>query len=66
MVRCYGCQGNGYRIFNEREYDCTDCVDGWLTPCGSFSLPPDALAVFRNQACYCCGVRENDHVKVAA
>lgn len=66
MVNCSDCKGEGYTIFAGKEKDCIFCRGaGEVTPCNSFTREPNAVAVFRNQRCHNCGVKENDHVKVA-
>ena len=63
MVTCYDCVGKGYQIFLGKESHCKPCDgEGELQMCGSYTLPPDALVVFRNQKCHNCGVKESDHV----
>ncbi len=63
VVTCYDCRGKGYQLFLGNETDCKPCgASGELLVCSQFSLNPDALVVFRNQPCWNCGVKENDHV----
>jgi hypothetical protein len=64
VIDCYDCQGNGYTVFLGKESDCKVCENGKLTICNNFTLAPDAVVVFRNQKCYHCGVKQNDHFKV--
>jgi hypothetical protein len=62
MVTCYNCRGKGYKVFLDNETDCVPCGGtGEMTVCSNYSLNPDAIVAFRNQPCWNCGVKENDH-----
>ena len=63
MITCHDCKGNGFTIFLGRESSCKPCGgSGKMVVCDQYSLAPNAVVAFRNQPCWNCGVRENDHV----
>jgi DnaJ-class molecular chaperone len=62
MVTCYDCRGDGYTVFLNNESTCMTCHGaGELKACNTFTRDPKKVVVFRNQPCFNCGVRENNH-----